>query len=165
MERRLREKLTGGKFQDVPVARSRHMSAVRGKGNRTTELRFRFALVRAGVQGWKLHPAGLAGRPDLVFPRERVAIFLDGCFWHGCERCGHRPRHNADFWAAKIRRNRDRDARATSDLRRAGFRVLRLWEHELKDDLAAATGRIVELLKVRAGVRTTSCEAQLTDLD
>lgn len=74
----------------------------------------------------------MPGTPDFCFRRERLAVFLDGCFWHGCRVCRRRPASNVAYWTAKIVRNRERDARVSSELRALGWRVLRIWEHELK---------------------------------
>lgn len=76
------------------------------------------------------HDAGLPGRPDLVLPRLCVAIFVHGCFWHGCPRHGRLPRHNRAWWREKIRRNRERDARNARRLRRLVWHVFQVWEHE-----------------------------------
>ena len=84
MEKILRRELPGGQFRDVTPARSRAMAAVRGKGNISTEQRLRLALVRAGVSGWTLHTKSIVGCPDFYFAKQRLAIFTDGCFWHGC---------------------------------------------------------------------------------
>ncbi len=89
------------------------------------------ALTRAGIKGWKLHPVGLLGSPDIYFPKERLAIFVDGCFWHGCARCGHIPKTRSAFWAAKIGRNKTRDCLNTRKLRQTGIDVIRIWEHAL----------------------------------
>ncbi len=70
-------------------------------------------------------------RPDFVFPKLRLAVFVDGCFWHGCPRHATKPRHNAAFWRRKLAANRTRDRRVNRTLRAAGWRVLRIWEHEL----------------------------------
>lgn len=136
MEKALRQKLPNGQFEGVDAVRSRVMSAVRGKGNKTTEKRFRFALVREGVSGWKIHPKGLSGNPDFLFPNARLVVFVDGCFWHGCPRCGHTPSKNSEFWKAKFKKNRERDRKTTEALQAQDFVVLRFWEHELRDDLA-----------------------------
>lgn len=93
------------------------------------------ALVRARITGWTLHASELPGRPDFYFPAKRVAVFVDGCFWHGCPRCGHVPKTNDGFWQLKIKRNRQRDAKVRARLRRRGVRVVRFWEHELRDRL------------------------------
>ncbi len=106
MEKALRRKLPGGRFENVSPVRSRAMAAVSGKGNITTERRLRLALVRAGIRGWQLHPKGLSGRPDFLFPEAKFAVFADGCFWHGWRKCGHVPSKHSDFWRAKIKRTR-----------------------------------------------------------
>ena len=121
--------------------RSALMAKVRGRGNLTTEVALAKLLRAQGWSGWRrqqvVRGRTVAGerfqvRPDFVFAARRLAIFVDGCFWHGCPRHGTRPRGNADFWRAKFRRNRARDRRDTRRLRREGWRVLRLWEHELR---------------------------------
>ena len=145
MEKALRQKLPGGRFQKVLPGRSRVMSAIGGKGNLTTERRLRLALVRAGIEGWKLHPKDVPGRPDFYFPKARLAIFTDGCFWHGCGRCGHVPAKHSDFWRAKIERNRLRDANKTVQLEAQQIQVLRFWEHDLRDELVGC----VETVRVR----------------
>ena len=133
VERQLRNCLPGGKFVGLSAARSRLMRAVRGKGNKSTEGRLRAALARAGIRGWVVEPRGVLGSPDFLFPDEQIAVFVDGCFWHGCQRCGHVPKSNSRFWRAKIRRNQERDRFYSSALRRRGYRVLRFWEHHLSD--------------------------------
>lgn len=148
MERLLKTTLPGGRFSNVPTVRSRAMAAVKGKHNRTTEIQFRMALVRSGVTGWITHTK-LPGKPDVYFPKPRIAIFLDGCFWHGCGRCGHVPKTNTLFWATKIERNQGRDRRNSRLLRKQGISVIRAWEHTLKnpDQLQKILGRIQALLK------------------
>src|SRR5690242_4583024 len=116
MESVLRLTLKSRRFTRVPPARSHVMSAIRSSGNRSTELRLRLALVRAGIPGWKLHVTGLPGRPDFFFPRRNLAVFVDGCFWHGCPKCGHLPRTNHLFWKTKISRTKMRDMAAKSAL-------------------------------------------------
>jgi DNA mismatch endonuclease, patch repair protein len=130
MERFLKEQLKDGKFHGVGAMRSRIMSCIPGRRNRSTEIALRFELVRAGVRGWKMH-FDLPGRPDFFFPKASLAIFVDGCFWHGCPRCGHIPKTRTTFWAAKIGRNRQRDAANLRMLHSRGIRVLRIWEHSL----------------------------------
>jgi DNA mismatch endonuclease (patch repair protein) len=115
--------------------RSRVMGRIKSSGTKTTEWKFRSLLVRSGVRGWKIgHHSGLPGSPDFVFFRARLAIFLDGCFWHGCNRCRSIPATNRAFWVAKIQRNKDRDEKATRMLRAMGWKTMRIWEHELKTD-------------------------------
>ena len=107
------------------------MGLIRSRGNRT-ETRLVELLRSAGITGWRRH-LPLAGRPDFAFRGERVAIFLDGCFWHGCARCYRRPSSNRLYWDAKVQRNRARDRKVRRELRGNGWRVLRIWEHELKE--------------------------------
>ena len=114
--------------------RKRVMSRNRGSGTRSTELRFRLLLVRSGVRGWSLGgQSGLPGAPDVIFPKDKLAVFLDGCFWHGCIKCRTIPVTNRRFWERKIGANRKRDRRVVRDLKVAGWKVVRVWEHELRD--------------------------------
>ena len=115
-----------------PEIRSRVMAQVRSQRNRSTEWRLRSALIRAGIRGWTLNPADVAGKPDFVFRSERVVVFVDGCFWHGCPRCCRMPSSNSAYWERKIKRNTMRDRAVARSLRKDGWRVLRIWEHDLK---------------------------------
>ena len=142
MERALRAHLPEGSFEDTPPQRSKAMQSVRGKENRTTEQCLRLGLVRAGVRGWTVRPSGYAGSPDFFFAARRLAVFVDGCFWHGCPRCGHLPRTNGEFCKAKIERNRKRDKRTYVQLKKQGIDVVRFWEHELQNELAKCVARI-----------------------
>lgn len=121
--------------------RSALMARVRGRGNATTEGALATVLRAQGWSGWRRQQV-VRGRdaqggpcrvrPDFVFRARRLVVFVDGCFWHGCPRHGTQPKGNAAFWRAKFRRNRERDGRDTRNLRRAGWQVLRLWEHALR---------------------------------
>src|SRR5271165_4531788 len=95
----------------TPQARSRIMALVRPQHGRTTEKRLRAHLVQQGIHGWVMHGLGLPGRPDFVFASRRLAIFVDGCFWHGCSKCRKASKSNVDFWSEKIRTNQRRDKR------------------------------------------------------
>ena len=118
--------------------RSAVMALIRSRGNKATELRM-IALFRAhGITGWRRN-ARVFGRPDFVFRAERVAVFVDGCFWHGCPRHATQPATRAAFWAAKFSRNKARDREVTRTLRRAGWRVLRVWECALANKRSART--------------------------
>ncbi len=110
--------------------RSEVMARIRGRGNRTTEVRLAAIFRAHGITGWR-RQYPLPGRPDFAFPARRLAVFVDGCFWHGCPRHGTLPKGNARFWREKIARNRERDREVNRELRRRGWRVLRIWEHEL----------------------------------
>jgi DNA mismatch endonuclease (patch repair protein) len=108
------------------------MSAIRSHGNKSTELLLRMVLVQRGIRGWVLHERSLPGTPDFFFPQKKLAIFVDGCFWHKCPQCGTLPKTRADFWLAKLERNRQRDKKITRLLRASGIKVVRLWEHQLQ---------------------------------
>jgi DNA mismatch endonuclease (patch repair protein) len=144
MERRLKSKLPNGEFVGVTLERSRIMSAIRGKSNKTTEVRLRMALVRHGIAGWTLRPGTLQGNPDFFFPKPRVAIFVDGCFWHCCPRCGHTPKTRSQFWSAKLERNKQRDRLTSRLLKKMGVHVIRIWEHDLST--SNGTVRAVEMI-------------------
>lgn len=112
--------------------RSRNMAAIKGHGNASTELRLIRYLRRAKIFGWNRHYEKLPGKPDIVFREFRLAIFLDGCFWHGCPKCRLRPATNRKFWNDKIRNNRARDKRMDNKIRTKGWRILHFWEHDIK---------------------------------
>ena len=120
--------------------RSEVMSLIRSRGNRATELRL-IALMRAhGITGWRRN-ARLFGKPDFVFRAARLAVFVDGCCWHACPRHATMPRNNRAFWKAKLTRNVARDREVTRTLRKAGWRVLRIWECALSAKRRTATIR------------------------
>jgi DNA mismatch endonuclease (patch repair protein) len=104
------------------------------------ELALRSRLHRMGLRYFVDHPplAGMRRRADVVFPIARVAVYVDGCFWHGCPIHGTRPKANARFWSEKIETNRHRDADTDRELRDSGWTVLRFWAHDDPDDAAAA---------------------------
>ena len=114
----------------TPAQRSANMARIRGLGNASTELRLIAVFRLHGITGWR-RGFPLIGKPDFVFPRLKLAVFVDGCFWHGCPLHATQPKQNAEFWQAKIAKNRLRDQLVTRTLRRAGWRVVRFWEHEL----------------------------------
>jgi DNA mismatch endonuclease, patch repair protein len=145
VEKLLKQTLPDGRFLNVSVKRSRSMSAVKSKNNSSTERLLRMALVRSRISGWVTH-ANLPGKPDIYFPKEKLAIFLDGCFWHGCSRCGHIPKTNTLFWETKIKRNRQRDQKNSRLLKGQGILVIRAWEHSLQKsrNLALLLDRITE---------------------
>ena len=127
-----------------PEQRSALMAKVKSKGNRSTEVRVVAALEKEGLSGWMQHPNEVAGHPDFFFPQQKVALFIDGCFWHSCPLCGRMPKSRVDFWKAKIEGNKARDESVTLQLLSCGFDVLRIWEHELKED--AWLGRLIQML-------------------
>jgi DNA mismatch endonuclease, patch repair protein len=133
-------------FGSISSSRRSNMRAIRSRGNRSTELRFRGLITRSGLRGWRLHPAQVAGAPDFYFPRARLAVFVDGCFWHGCPRCGHVPKTNRPYWIKKLARNKQRDAQVRSTLHSDGVSVIRIWECRLRDEPASCLRRLVSAL-------------------
>jgi DNA mismatch endonuclease, patch repair protein len=102
------------------------------KADTRPEVEIRRRLHRAGLRYRKnarIDVGGLTVTPDVVFRRERLAVFVDGCFWHGCPEHFRTPKTNAEYWAAKIARNRDRDDRVNAALVAEGWEVMRIWEH------------------------------------
>lgn len=125
--------------------RSDVMSRIRGTGNKDTELRLMQVFRANGITGWRRgcvirgqkaedrrQKKRFSVRPDFVFQKLKVAVFVDGCFWHGCPKHATWPRTRAAFWKAKIEGNRARDRLVTQELRNSGWRVIRIWEHELR---------------------------------
>ena len=111
--------------------RSQVMAAIRSKGNLETEARLAKILRFYGVNGWRRHQP-LLGNPDFIFRKARLAVFVDGCFWHGCPRHGRKPGSNQEYWIEKLERNRRRDRQVSRSLRKLNWLVLRIWAHELR---------------------------------
>ena len=107
--------------------RSEVMSRIRSRGNRDTELRMIAIFREHGITGWRRNQR-VFGKPDFVFPKARVAVFVDGCFWHGCPRHSTLPAGNRAFWKRKFARNAARDRLVSRTLRALGWRVIRVWE-------------------------------------
>ena len=132
------------------LTRSQLMSRIRSRGNKDTEVALAKLFRRNKITGWRkqievrIQKSGVRifkVRPDFIFPKLKLAIFVDGCFWHGCPKHGTQPKGNRAFWKNKFARNKARDVLVTRTLRRANWRVLRIWEH----DLHRATKRQNEL--------------------
>ena len=133
----------------TPCKRSEVMSRIRGKGNKNTELAMVKLFRRHGITGWRRHPA-IFGRPDFVFRRRRVAVFVDGCFWHCCPKHSSLPVGHRAFWLKKFTANRKRDRLVNRTLRSLGWRVLRVWEHELaRRNEGRLRGRIRRVMAMR----------------
>lgn len=132
--------------------RSEVMSRIRGKGNKTTELALVAAFHQAGIKGWRRHvpcrvkgkstrfstlagkpPPVLVIKPDFVFRTQRIAVFVDGCFWHQCPLHSKVPASNRAFWERKLRRNVQRDREANKALKADEWTVIRIWEHDVLD--------------------------------
>jgi DNA mismatch endonuclease (patch repair protein) len=125
-----------------PETRSQIMRAVKSKGARSTERKLRAALVASGLRGWRMHADLLPGKPDFVFPDKMLAIFVDGCFWHGCPTCYRRPHSSQSYWDAKVAGNVARDNSRRTELKKMGWQVMRLWEHEIKESAYGSAMRV-----------------------
>ncbi|MCG8037119.1 MAG: very short patch repair endonuclease [Candidatus Thiodiazotropha taylori] len=123
----------------TPEQRSHCMSRIQGK-NTKPELTLRKALWAAGHR-YRLKNR-LPGRPDIVFPSKKVAIFIDGCFWHKCPEHFQAPASNSKFWADKINRNVERDREVEQLLIDRGWQILRFWEHEVRDSPEACISKV-----------------------
>lgn len=131
------------------------------------ELLVRQRLRAAGLTGYRLQWKKAPGRPDIAFPGRKIAIFVNGCFWHRCPKCKPSiPKRNTEFWEAKFRRNVERDARATAELQQAGWTPITIWECELKRDTIDETmGRVIETVRAAAPHRTQGVHHGSTETD
>jgi DNA mismatch endonuclease (patch repair protein) len=120
-----------------PEIRSKIMAQVRGHANRSTEIRLIKTFRLHGIIGWRRN-SRLPGKPDFVFPKRRLAVFVDGCFWHCCPKHGSYPKQHAAYWKRKLVANMLRDKLVTQTLRKLGWRVMRFWEHELRAESKCA---------------------------
>lgn len=129
------------------LSRGQLMSRVLSTGNQTTEERLASLLRRMGLRGWRRH-LPLPGKPDFAWPKAKVAVFVDGCFWHGHD-CGKdiSPSTNAEAWQKKIDRNQARDRRVSRLLRRRGWAVIRIWECHLAKEPTRCLWRIRKAMK------------------
>jgi len=121
--------------------RSKWMAAIHGAGNLSTEIRLARIMRASHIKGWR-RGSNLPGKPDFIFGHAKVAVFVDGCFWHGCPFCMKMPKTNVALWTEKISGNRRRDRRVDKTLRSRGWKVLRIWEHSLKKDTLRVTQRV-----------------------
>lgn len=128
----------------TPEQRSYNMSRIRAKDTKP-ELTLRRLLRERGIRNYRIR-SDLPGRPDIVFPREKVAVFVDGCFWHMCPICYTEPATRKEFWTKKIEGNVQRDGKVNAELRAAGWTVLRIWEHDVRKDPEKTVSRIISAL-------------------
>ncbi len=126
--------------------RSEIMRRVKGR-NTSPEIQMRAALRAVGLSGYRLHRLDLKGSPDIVFSKVKVAVFVDGCFWHGCPKCYRRPNSRRSYWDAKLRRNRERDRRNRMALRADGWCTARIWEHEVRRDPIRCARLVLSLIR------------------
>ena len=121
---------------------SRVMSANLGK-NTKPELALRKALRTIGISGYRLHWKKATGRPDIAYPGRKIAIFVNGCYWHRCPYCDlPLPKSNTDFWANKFERNKKRDSEKILKLKEDGWKILVFWECEIKKDVYTCAKKV-----------------------
>lgn len=128
----------GRKSKRVPLTRSENMARIRGKDS-LAEMKVRRAFWAAGLR-YRLHDKRLPGHPDLVFPGRRAVVFVHGCFWHCHEGCSNFriPKTRTEWWAAKLSRNKARDADVSVQLKAMGWDVVVIWECEVNDAMKLA---------------------------
>jgi DNA mismatch endonuclease, patch repair protein len=134
-----------------PVPKSNTVSKVMSSikaSNTKPEMLLRNMLYNTGNRGYRKNFKDLPGKPDIVYTKQKVAIFINGCYWHGCEQCGWKPpKHNSEYWVNKITKNRQRDIAKKENLERLGFTVITVWEHEIKSDLGKVVQKIQKSLQ------------------
>lgn len=126
--------------------RSEVMSKIRGKENKETELAMIRVFREYHISGWRRHQP-VFGKPDFVFLTIKLAVFVDGCFWHGCPKHSTMPKNNSEFWEKKLGANKTRDKVVNRELRKEGWVVMRIWEHELREKDKVAKRIIKKLNK------------------
>jgi len=124
--------------------RSRIMSSIRGK-NTKPEVAVRRLLWQNGKR-YRVHDSSVFGTPDISNKSKNVAVFIDGCFWHGCSRCYKEPKSNTEFWRSKISRNRKRRKLVKARLRKEGVTILQFWEHQVLRNPATVANKISSFL-------------------
>jgi len=125
--------------------RSKVMSRIRSK-NTKPEVLLRKTLWNLGFRGYRIHNKDLPGKPDIVFKKKKIAIFIDGCFWHKCPLDFQEPKTNTEYWMKKIQANVDRDKKVNEQLRNDGWVVVRIWEHSMRKEPEKTVKRIIPLL-------------------
>ena len=131
--------------------RIRTMRSVKSKGT-GPERRLRGMLAGLGYTGWLVNPEAIEGKPDFAFPEQKVTIFVDGCFWHGCPICNRPlPVSNREYWESKISRNVKRDQENSAKLEAEGWQVVRIWEHQMQksESLDQIRNRIKACLEIK----------------
>lgn len=128
--------------------RSSVMSAIRSRRNRSTEEAFATLLKKFQITGWRRH-YGLPGKPDFAFPKARIAIFIDGCFWHQCSKCydGHVPKQNKAYWEPKLARNQQRDRKNNALLRARNWHVFRIRECSITKQRGAVLSALTKIAR------------------
>jgi len=123
--------------------RSYCMSQIKNKDTKI-ELNFRKYIYKKNLRGYRIKNK-IIGKPDLYFPRKKIAVFIDGCFWHKCPKCYKKPKSNIKFWEKKIRENKKRDKAVNRAIKKSGMKLLRFWEHQVKKNPEACFVKIKSL--------------------
>jgi DNA mismatch endonuclease (patch repair protein) len=130
------------------LAAKHRMEAAKPKNTRP-EIELRLALCSLGINRYKVDyklMIGVRRKADIAFPAKKIAVFVDGCFWHGCPKHGTWPKANAQFWRAKIEQNKERDIDTNKKLKAAGWKIIRVWEHE---NMSKVAKKMEKLMKIR----------------
>jgi len=130
--------------------RSYNMSMIKYRDTKP-EVSLRKLLFAHGVRGYRVHYK-LLGKPDIVFPKKKIAVFIDGCFWHKCPKCFVKPQTNKKFWQEKINSNVERDKNVNKQLKKAGWKIIRIWEHDVKKNLNKSYLKIYKKINIREGL-------------
>lgn len=131
----------------TPKQRTKNMRSIRSE-NTKPELKISRELKRLRIY-FSTHPKTIIGKPDFLFRKKKIAVFIDSDFWHGNHARFKMPKSNIRYWKAKIKGNKDRDKRATDTLRQTGWKVIRIWEHDVNKNFARSITRITSVLKNR----------------
>jgi DNA mismatch endonuclease (patch repair protein) len=135
---------------NIPTSaeKSAMMSRVKSRGNLSTEIALLKIFQDFKITGWRRNST-IFGSPDFIFPKSKIAVFVDGCFWHSCPKHKTAPATNVEFWENKLRRNRKRDLTVNRELSALGWRVVRIWQHSLKNRKRVAA-RVITLVSQSA---------------
>ena len=140
------KKIMADKFSKE--TRSKIMSKIRNKNTRP-EIKIRKLLYCSGHKGYRLNYKKASGKPDICYVGKKIAIFIDGCFWHGCPKCYKRPKSNKKYWSEKIKINKKRDKKVNLALKKENWTVLRFWECQVNKKTENIFNKIDEVLKDR----------------
>lgn len=127
--------------------RSYCMSKVKGR-NTNIEIIFRRLMWSKGEKGYRVNNPKVFGKPDIFFGKRKIAVFIDGCFWHKCPACRSIPKSNFDFWDEKLNKNAKRDQEVNKKLRKNGIKAIRFWGHELENNIEKCYKRLTKELRV-----------------
>lgn len=154
MEREIREYKRDGR-SPIPekTSTSKVMSANKGK-NTMPELALRSALWNNNIRGYRLHLKTIPGKPDIAYSKSKLAIFVNGCFWHQCPYCNNQlPKTNTEFWQAKFLKNKERDLKKQKQLKLLGWSTITIWECQIKKNIKACVEIVKERLENQSKVK------------